>query len=233
MPLPKISQPIFQLTLPSTGKVVHYRPFTVREEKLLLMAQESGEKKDIISVYKQLINNCSIDQVDVDNLAAIDLEYFFICLRAKSVSNISKIQVKDAEDGEMYEVEVNLDKIEIEKKNASVDNKNVKLTESIGVILKYPTFKTLTKIEDGTEVDSTLAILRGCIEQIYEGEEVFDAANYSKQELDDFILSLNKAQVEEIQKFFESMPKLVYNAKYVTKEKVVKDLKIEGLENFF
>lgn len=197
------------------------------------MAQESGERKDIINVYKQLINNCAVDPVDVDNLAAIDLEYFFICLRAKSVSNISKIQVKDAEDGEMYEVEVNLDKIEIEKKNASVDNKNVKLTESIGVILKYPTFKTLTKIEDGTEVDSTLAILRGCIEQIYEGEEVFDAANYSKQELDDFILSLNKAQVEEIQKFFESMPKLVYNAKYVTKEKVVKDLKIEGLENFF
>lgn len=233
MPLPKISQPIFQLTLPSTGKVVHYRPFTVREEKLLLMAQESGEKKDIVNVYKQLINNCSIDQVDVDNLAAIDLEYFFVCLRAKSVSNISKIQVKDKDDGEMYDVEINLDKIVVERKNPETDNKNVKLTDTVGIILKYPTFKTLTKIEDGSEVDSTLAILRGCIEQIYEGEEVFDAANYSKQELDDFILSLNKAQVEEIQKFFESMPKLVYNAKYVTKDKIVKDLKIEGLENFF
>lgn len=233
MPLPKISQPIFQLTLPSTGKVVHYRPFTVREEKLLLMAQESGEKKDIINVYKQLINNCSIDQVDVDNLAAIDLEYFFICLRAKSVSNISKVQVKDKDDGETYEVEINLDKIEVERKGAGQDNKNVKLTDTVGVILKYPTFKTLSKIEDATEVDSTLAILRGCIEQIYEGEEVFDAANYSKQELDDFILSLNKSQVEEIQKFFESMPKLVYNAKYMTKDRVVKELKIEGLENFF
>lgn len=231
MPLPKISQPIFQLTLPSNNKVVHYRPFTVREEKLLLMAQESGERKDIINVYKQLINNCAIDQVDVDSMAAIDLEYFFVCLRAKSVSNISKIQVKDRDDGEMYEVEINLDKIVVEKKE-NVSN-NVKLTDTIGIILKYPTFKTLTKVEDGSEVDTTLAILRGCVDQIYEGEEVHDTANYTKQELDDFILSLNKNQVEEIQKFFEGMPKLVYNAKYVTKEKVVKDLKIEGLENFF
>jgi len=231
MPLPKISQPIFQLTLPSTGKVVHYRPFTVREEKLLLMAQESNEKKDIINVYKQLINNCAIDPVDVDNLAAIDLEYFFVCLRAKSVSNISKIMVTDKDDNETYEVEINLDKIEIQRKeNVS---SNVKLTDTIGVILKYPTFNTLTKIDESSQVDSTLAILRGCIDQIYEGEEVFDTANYSKQELDDFILSLNKNQIEEIQKFFEAMPKLIYNAKYMTKEKVVKDLKIEGLENFF
>ena len=231
MALPKISQPIFQLTLPSNGKVVHYRPFTVREEKLLLMAQESGERKDIINVYKQLINNCSIDKVDVDNMAAVDLEYFFVCLRSKSVSNISKIQVKDKDDGEMYEVEVNLDKIEIEKKpNVS---SNVKLTDTVGVILKYPTFKTLSKIEDGSEVDSTLAVLRGCIDQVYEGQEVFDTANYSKQELDDFILSLNKSHVEQIQKFFEGMPKMVYNAKYVTKDKQVKELKIEGLENFF
>jgi hypothetical protein len=131
----------------------------------------------------------------------------------------------------MYEVEINLDKIVVEKKDG-VSN-NVKLTDAIGVILKYPTFKTLTKVEDGSEVDTTLAILRGCVDQIYEGEEVHDTANYTKQELDDFILSLNKNQVEEIQKFFEAMPKLVYNAKYVTKEKVVKDLKIEGLENFF
>lgn len=231
MPLPKISQPIFQLTLPSTGKVIHYRPFTVREEKLLLMAQQSGERKDIINIYKQLINNCSIDPVDVDNLAAIDLEFFFVCLRAKSVSNISKVQVKDKDDGEMYDLEINLDKIKVERKD-NVSN-NIKLTETVGIILKYPTFSTLSKIDDAADVDSTLAILRGCIYQIYENEEVYDTANYSKQELDDFILSLNKNQVEEIQKFFEAMPKLVYDGKYLDKNKVVKDIKIEGLENFF
>jgi T4 bacteriophage base plate protein len=231
MPLPKISQPIFQLTLPSNGKVVHYRPFTVREEKLLLMAQESGEKKDIINVYKQLINNCAIDQVDVDNMAAIDLEYFFLCLRSKSVSNVSKVLVKDADDQQTYEVEINLDKVEVFKK-ADVPN-NIKLTDTVGVVLKYPTFSILSKIEDSNQMDTTLSVLRGCIHQIYEGEEVFETVNYSKQEMDDFILSLNKNHVEQIQKYFESMPKLVYDAKYVTKDKVVKELRLEGLENFF
>lgn len=232
MALPKINQPIFQLTLPSTGKVVHYRPFTVREEKLLLMAQESGERKDIVGVYKQLINNCAIDPVDVDNLAAIDLEYFFVCMRAKSVSNISKVQVKDADDGKFYEVEINLDKVEVQKKT-SVNN-NIKLTETVGVVLRYPTFHTLAKI-GGVEnkTDSTLAVLRGCIAQVYEGEEVYDTANYSDKELDEFILSLNVQHVEKIQEFFESMPKLVYKAKYVTEQKVVKEVLIEGLENFF
>lgn len=232
MALPKISQPIYQLKLPSTGKPIHYRPFTVREEKLLLMAQESGERQDIINVYKQLINNCSIDPINVDNLASIDLEYFFICLRSKSISNISKVSIVDPDDKETYELEVNLDKIEIEK-TADVSN-NIKLTDTVGVVLKLPTFKTISKIDDtANQADMTLSLLRGCIDQIYEGEEVHDTANYSKQEIDEFILSLNKTQIEQIQKFFESMPKLVYNAKYITKEKVVKDLKIEGLENFF
>ncbi|MDC3266486.1 gp26 family baseplate hub assembly chaperone [bacterium] len=232
MPLPKISQPVFQLTLPSNGKVVHFRPFTVREEKILMMAQESGEKKDIINSYKQLINNCAIDPIDVDKMASFDLEYFFIQLRSKSVSNISKVQVKDQDDGEMYEVEINLDKIEIVK-NDQISN-NVKLTEDVGIILKYPTFNVLAGINDTEDkMDTTLAILRGCIDQVYEGEEVHDTANYSVSEMNDFILSLNKAQIEEIQKFFEAMPKLVYNAKYLDKEKQLKQLKIEGLDNFF
>lgn len=232
MALPKISQPIFQLSLPSTGKTVHYRPFTVREEKLLLMAQESGERKDIINVYRQLINNCAIDPVDVDTMAAIDLEYFFVCLRAKSVSNISKVNVKDADDGKTYEVEINLDKIEVQK-SANVKN-NIKLTDSIGVILQYPTFQTLAKIDAKNDrTESTLSVLRSCISQIYENEEVYDTVNYTEKELDDFVLSLNAQQVEMIQQFFMSMPKLVYKAKYITEDKQLKEVTIEGLENFF
>ena len=195
------------------------------------MAQESGERKDIINVYKQIINNCAIDPIDVDSMAAVDLEYFFLCLRSKSVSNISKVIVKDPEDEQNYEVEINLDKVEIQKKD-NIPN-NIKLTETVGVILHFPTFSLLSKIEESDQMNATFAILRGCIHQIYEGEEVFETANYTSQEMDDFILSLNKTHVEQIQKFFEAMPKLVYNAKYVTKDQVVKDLKIEGLENFF
>lgn len=228
MPLPKISQPIFSLTIPSTGKTIRYRPFTVREEKLLMIAQESGERKDIINTYKQLINNCCIDPIDVDRLASFDLEYFFVALRAKSVSNIAKVIVKDAEDGEEYEVEVNLDKVEVVKKK-DVDNK-IQLTDTIGVVLQYPTFDTIINQQGNVDI---VGILRGCITQIFEGEEVYDTANYTNKELDEFILSLNKQQMEKIQEFFEALPKIVVQAKYMSKDNKVKEVTIEGLDSFF
>ena len=194
-----------------------------------MIAQESKDRKDIINVYKQLINNCCIDPIDVDSLASFDLEYFFIALRAKSVSNIAKVLITDPEDKEQYEVEVNLDKVEvIQKENVS---NNIKLTDTIGVILSYPTFDTLAAA-DPANID-VFAILRGCIKQIYEGEEVYDAANYTTKELDEFVMSLNKNQVEMIQQFFESLPRIVAKAKYVTKAGVVKELPIEGIDNFF
>jgi len=229
MPLPKINQPIFSLTLPSTGKAIRFRPFTVREEKLLLIAQESGERKDIINAYKQLINNCCIDPVDVDKLASFDIEYFFINLRSKSVSNIAKVMITDQDDGKQYEVEFNLDKAEIVKKN-DISN-NIKLTDSIGVFLKYPTFEMLLSLD--LEKLDTIGILRSCIDQIYEGDQVFDTSNYTTSEMDEFIMSLNKHQMEKIQEFFESLPKIVARSKYVTAEGNVKDIVIEGLDNFF
>lgn len=229
MPLPKISQPIFSLTLPSTGKTIRFRPFTVREEKLLMIAQESGERKDVINTYKQLINNCCIDPVDVDKLASFDIEYFFINLRAKSVSNIAKVLVTNEDDGQQYEVEFNLDKVEVVKKD-NVTN-NIKLTDDVGVILQYPTFEDLVSM-NADKVD-VLSVLRACIKQIYEGDEVFDVANYTVTELDEFILSLNKQQMEQIQVFFESMPKIVAKSKYMTQGGQVKDVTIEGIDNFF
>ena len=229
MPLPKINQPIYQLTLPSNGKVIHFRPFTVREEKLLLMAQESGEQKDIINTYKQLINNCCIDPVDVDKLASFDIEYFFISLRAKSVSNVAKILITDQDDNEQYEVEVNLDKVEVVKK-PNMSN-NISLTDTIGVILQYPTFESIAA--QGNDKVDTLTILRNCITQIYDGEEVFDVANYTTKELDEFVLSLNSHQMEKIKEFFESIPKIVAKVKYITKAGEVKEMTIEGINNFF
>jgi hypothetical protein len=229
MPLPKISQPLFSLNLPSTGKAIRYRPFTVREEKLLMIAQESSDRKDVINTYKQLINNCCVDPIDVDKLASFDIEYFFIALRSKSVSNIAKVLVTDKDDGEQYEVEVNLDKVEIVKKQ-EIQNKFM-LTDSIGVVLKYPTFETLVGLDP--EKADVLTILRGCIDQIFEGEDVYDTSNYTKAELDEFIMSFNKQQMEKIQEFFESMPKVVAKAKYVAKDNQVKEITIEGLDNFF
>lgn len=229
MPLPKLSQPIFSLTLPSSGKAVRFRPFTVREEKLLMIAQESGERKDVINTYKQLINNCCIDPVDVDKLASFDIEYFFINLRSKSVSNIAKVLITNEDDNQQYEVEFNLDKVEVVKDD-TVSN-NIKLTDAIGVVLQYPTFETLSSVN--TDKVDILSILRGCIKQIYEGEEVFDVANYTQNELDEFILSLNKQQMEQIQHFFEKMPKIVARSKYKTQSGQIKDVTIEGIDNFF
>ena len=194
-----------------------------------MIAQESKERKDIINVYKQLINNCCIDTVDVDSLASFDLEYFFINLRAKSVSNIAKVLITDPEDNQQYEVEVNLDNIEVVRKK-EVSN-NVKLTDTIGVILMYPTFEVLaTANPDNVDV---FAVLRSCIKQIYEGEEVYDAANYTTKELDEFVMSLNKNQIEMLQEFFESIPRIVAKAKYINKAGLVKEVPIEGIDNFF
>lgn len=232
MALPKLSQPIFSLTLPSTGQVIKYRPFTVREEKLLLMAQESKERQDIINVYKQLINNCAIDPVDVDNLASFDLEYFFVCLRAKSVSNVSKILIKDPEDGKQYEVELNLDKLEVLRNNAEVSNK-IQLNETVSIVLGYPTFDIMARASGDNQISNTLTILRECIKQVIDGEEVHETSSYSQQEMEEFVLSLNKSQMESIQNFFEAMPKIVVRGKYMTEDKQVKDVTIEGIENFF
>ena len=193
------------------------------------MAQESGEEKDIINTYKQLINNCCIDPVDVDKLASFDIEYFFILLRAKSVSNVAKVLIRDQEDEEQYEVEVNLDKVEVVKK-PNVSN-NISLTDTIGVILQYPTFESIVA-QSNDKVD-TLTILRNCITQIYDGEEVFDVANYTTKELDEFVLSLNTHQMEKIKEFFESIPKIVVKVKYITKAGAVKEMAIEGINNFF
>lgn len=194
-----------------------------------MVAQESNDRRDVVNTYKQLINNCCVDPIDVDTMASFDIEYFFIALRAKSVSNIAKVLVTDKEDGEQYEVEVNLDKVEVVRKQ-EVANK-LMLTDTVGVILKYPTFETLVGMD--VEKADVLTVLRGCIDQVFEGEEVFDVANYTKAELDDFILSFNKQQMEKIQEFFEAMPKIVAKAKYVTKDNQVKEITIEGLDNFF
>lgn len=229
MALPKISQPLYQLTLPSTGQVVHYRPFTVREEKLLLIAQESKEKIDIVNTYKQLINNCCVEPLDVGQLATFDIEYFFINLRAKSVSNIAKVMITDSEDNEQYEVEFNLNNIEVPKKE-NIETK-FNLTDTVGVVLKYPTFDAVGKLTSNK--DDIALLVAACIHQIYEGEEVFDTANYTQKELEEFVLSLNKHQLEKIQLFLESIPKLVAKSKYVRKDGSVKDITIEGIESFF
>lgn len=233
MTLPRIKQPVFELTIPSTKEVVRYRPYTVSEEKLVLIARESDEVKDIINVYKQIINNCVLDIKDVDKLAYFDLEYIFLMLRAKSVSNILELTVEDDQDNQTYRIKLDLEK-EISVSEPKTSN-FIKLTDPISVVLKYPSYEILSLIAenkiDGAE--SVLMVIRDSIDQIYDGETAYDVAEYSKTELDDWLMSLGTKDLAKMQEFFVGLPKITANISYKRKDGSIRELTLEGIQSFF
>ncbi len=233
MALPKIKQPIFELTIPSTKEVVRYRPYTVSEEKLILIARESEEVKDIIGVYKQIINNCFVDIKDVDKLAYFDLEYIFLMLRSKSVSNVLELSVTDDEDGKVYKVNLDLDR-DVEVSNTETDNL-IRLTDPISVLLKYPSYEILSSIaiNGNRSVESVLSIIRDCIEQIYDGETAYDVAEYSKIDLDNWLMSLSTKDLAKMQEFFSKLPKVTAKISYKRKDGSIRELTLEGIQSFF
>lgn len=233
MSLPKISYPIFELELPSTKQKIKYRPFLVKEEKILLTAQVSGEAEDVVNSIRQVINNCILSEgVSIDSLTTFDLEYLFIKIRSKSVNNIIKLAYRDLEDDKRYEVEVDLDEIKIlEDPNHS--NK-VEITDSMGMIMKYPSadIASSLKILDG-EMDIFFEVLKGCIESIYDSESVYKVSDYSSEELDEFVQSLDVNTFKKIQDFFATMPRLHYEVKYTNSLGNEKVIPLTTLNDFF
>lgn len=230
--LPKIKQPIFTMTIPSSKKSVKYRPFTVAEEKLLMIAKESNEASDIVNVYKQIINNCIIDDVNVDKLAYFDLEYIFLMLRAKSVSNIVDLQVTDEEDKQTYMVKFDLEQIKV----SDTKTKDLfELSDGTNIKLKYPSYGDLSKVSsvEGAGSADMLTVIRSCLEQIIVGEEVFELSEYGTAEVDDFILSLGSKDLLKLQEFFENLPKVYADIKYKRKDGTEKTIKLEGMQSFF
>lgn len=228
MGLPKVKQPVFEMTLPSNGRTIRYRPFTVAEEKILLVAKESDDVKDAVNAYKAIINNCCLDQLDVDKLCSFDIEFLFINIRAKSVSNIVEAQIED--DGQKYRIDINLDNVACTK---SSKDPNIKLTDTIGVLMRYPTFETLKTISSIDEASQTLSLLASCIEQIYEGDDVYETSNYTRAEIEEFITSLGMKELTKVKDFFEDMPKVYVDVEYTTKDGKTKTTRIEGINNFF
>ena len=232
MALPKLSQPIFTLTMPSSGKKVKYRQFTVKEEKILLTAQASGGKEDMIEAFKQLITNCCLDDVDVDKMPAFDIEYFFLQLRAKSVSDVIKLSFTE-EDGTKAEAEIKLSDLQVHK--PTVSNKIV-LSEDqgIGVVLRYPTFSMIEKMADLDDKDpaTSLTLFKMIIESIFDADAVYPSEDTSTEELDEFVLSLNNLQVQKIQSFLEDMPYVYIDVEYLVNG-VKKFQRVRGMENFF
>lgn len=233
MALPKINHPTFELTLPSNKQKVKFRPFLVKEEKILLMAMQGEDSEEILNSIKQVINNCILtDGVDIDKLATFDLEYLFIKIRAKSVNNMVKLTYRDLEDDKKYDFEVNLDEVEV-KFDSNHTNK-IEINKSIGFFLSYPNAGISSRIKDvENETDLFFSILKNCIEKIYDGENEYHTSSATEEELEEFMQNLDVKSFNKIQEFFSSMPKLYYEINYTNSLGNERTIKLSTLNDFF
>ena len=236
MALPKLEVPIYELTVPSTDEKIKYRPFLIKEEKILLIAMESGANEDVIQAVKQIVSECTFNTLKLGDMPMFDVEYIFLQIRSKSVGEVSKLKILCRDDGETYaNVEVDLTEIEVQV-NDDHTNK-IELTDEMGVIMRYPTIDSFSTagISDIT-ADNMLDVIVACIDKIYDkkGEEVYDSKDSSKKELMDFVEQMNTQQFQDVQAFFDSMPKLRHEVTVVNpKTKVENIVALSGLNDFF
>ena len=231
MALPKIDQPLFDLIIPSTGKKIAFRPFLVKEEKILLIAQSGGDT-EMVRAIKQIINNCVIEDINVDDLATFDLEYMFLKLRAKSVNNLIKLSYRDNEDEELYDFEVDLDKIEVEMPKDI--NPKIKINETVGMTMKYPSAGISDKISEfENEVELMTFFITNCIDTIYDEETVYVASDYSAKELNEFLDSLDVSTFDKIREFFEKIPKMRHTINYTNKLGNERTIELSSIRDFF
>ena len=239
MPLPKINTPTYDLTLPSTGKKIKYRPFLVREEKILIMAMESENMSEITNAIVQILSDCILTKdVKVESLATFDIEYLFLNVRAKSVGETVDVNITCPDDGETeVEMSIDIDTIKIQKTRG---HKNIiKLDDELSMKLRYPSLEQFVEnnfetAEGTSEVGQSLSMITSCVDMIYNSEESWEASDYSKKELDEFIEQLNTKQFKQIEKFFTTMPKLSHKiAVKNPKTGVESEVVLEGLASFF
>ena len=236
MALPQINTPVHELTIPSTGKKIKYRPFVVREEKLLLLALEGQDQKEITDTIVQIIGNCVQSKIDVDSLSTFDIEYIFLNVRAKSVGEVLEFAITCPDDEEtQVEVEINIDDIKVIKSKDHTDT--IDLENGYFIKMKYPTMKYIMEKNPDDQkslIDSTFEYAVECIDTIYNDEETWEAADSTKKELEEFVETLNSKQYSKLQTFFGTMPKLSHTVKVKNPNtKVESDVTIEGLANFF
>ena len=238
MPLPKIATPTYELELPSTGKTVQYRPFLVKEEKLLVIALESEDTKQITTAIKAVIKACIKTRgVKVEALPTFDIEYLFLNIRGKSVGEDLDVNIVCPDDKETeVKVNINLDDIQC-KKNPDHTNK-IKLDDNLMMEMKYPSLDEFIKsnfdLEEKNQMEQSFDLIASCIDKIYNAEEVWASEDCTKKEMSEFLESMNSSQFKEIEKFFETMPKLSHTIEVTnpnTKKK--SDVVLEGLASFF
>jgi hypothetical protein len=233
MALPKIVHPVFTLIVPSTKEKVTFRPFLVKEEKLLLMAKQGQDKNDIGNVLKQIINNCDVEsKLDVNKLASFDIEYLFLKIRAKTVNNLIDLAYTDIEDDEVYKFQIDLDDVEITYTEGHTNV--IKLSETSGLVMKYPSIDTMDLFFSGEEVDNILFyLIKNCIKTYYEDDKVIEFSDCKKEEVDEFVDNLPTSVITDFDKFFDSMPKLYHKLEYTNKKGTERIIELRTLEDFF
>jgi hypothetical protein len=233
MGLPVVQHPLFSLTLPSNNKKVEFRPFLVKEEKILLIAQSSGDQGDIVRAIKQVIANCiKTPDVSVEDFTTFDLEYFFIKLRAKSVQNIITLSYKDNEDGQIYDVEVNLDDVEVMKPD-NVDLL-IDVDNDMQLVLQYPKINIMKDVEQiDNAVDFNLAIMQACIYAVVNQGKRFEMDQFTVEERGQFIESLSVPAYQKIQTFVESLPRVEHVIGYTNSNGKRVNITLKTLTDFF
>ena len=233
MALPKLKTLTYELNLPSTGKAVKYRPFLVKEQKNLMIAQESDDAKIIENAFADIINDCTFGEIDPYKMPLFDIEYVFLRLRGKSVGEKIKLNVLCPDDEKTrVDVEINLEEVAIQMHG---DHTNVvEVTDSISVIMKYPSLSDMDGFDASGRVESLFDMLKRCVHEIHDGDDVYARVDMSEKELNEFIESMSTDQFENLSTFFETLPKLQH-AIEVTNPKTKKkgEVLIEGLQNFF
>jgi hypothetical protein len=238
MPLPTIATPTYELELPSTGKPIKYRPFLVKEEKLLVLALETEDTKEISNAIKAVLKNCiQTKGIKVEALPTFDIEYLFLNIRGKSVGEEIQVNLIAPDDGETsVPVTINIDEIKVQK--AEDHTNKIKLDDSLMMEMKYPSLDQFIKnnfdMSGNVGIDQSFDLIASCVDKIYSEEEVWVAADVTKKELVDFLEQMNSIQFKQVEKFFETMPKLSHEITFTNpKTKVESTVVLEGLSSFF
>ena len=235
MALPKIATPEFKTVVPSTQETITFRPFLVKEEKILYMALEGGEQNEIYDAVRKILENCILSECNINKLSAFDVEYLFLQLRGKSVGEVITLKLRhpqeDSDCDHAEEVEIDIDSIKM--KEDPRHNKVVKLDENLGIQFRYPTMNDVIKVGEGkNELTNTFDLIASCVDNVFDADNVYD--DFTKEEIMSFIENLSKAQFEKASVFFDSMPKLQHEIEWTCskcgkKEKIT----LEGLQSFF
>lgn len=233
MNLPRIDIPTFELIQPSTNKPLQYRPFLVKEEKILLIAKESGEPGDVYNAIKQIINNCVVTEgFDVNTIPIYDMEYIFIQLRAKSVNNIVKFQVEDSDDGITYDLELDLNDVEVKMPNG-LSNKIME-NDEIGLVLNYPTASVTDALAESESLTEAIyQLILNCVDYVFDSEDVYPWKECSQEEKEAFLDTLSTSTFAKIQEFFEYTPKIEHVVTYKNSEGKEKRVVFRDLNDFF